>query len=83
MPNQKTIVYWRDRAEEAQVMPANIRNPECRRIMGELAAAYEHLAKLTTEFKAAAETPPISSEDRTDGRQRKGFQDGSLEACSG
>jgi hypothetical protein len=33
--------YWLDRAEEALAKAADIRNPDCRRIMAELAATYE------------------------------------------
>jgi hypothetical protein len=54
--------HWLDRAEEALTMAADIRNPECKRVMVELAATYKHLAKLTTYFQAAAATPlpPVS-----------------------
>ena len=64
MPNSKPMVkliwdeaYWRDRADEALAISADIRNPECKRIMQELAATYEHLARLTAEFKSAAGAP--------------------------
>jgi hypothetical protein len=46
------------------------KNPQCKTIIQELAATYEHLARLTTEFKSAAGTPAsfevpskISNED--------------------
>jgi hypothetical protein len=55
--------HWLDRAEEARAKAAGIRNPECRRIMTELAATYEHLARLTADFKAAAGTTPSLKSD--------------------
>jgi hypothetical protein len=58
-------IYWRDRAEEGRAISANIRNPQCKRIMQELAATYEHLARLTVEFKSAAGTPASSFEMRS------------------
>lgn len=64
MPSQKPMIklirnegYWRDRAEEALAISADTRNPECKRIMRELSATYEHLARLTAEFKSVAGTP--------------------------
>jgi hypothetical protein len=64
MPTQKPMIkliwnegYWLDRAEEALAISADISNPECKRIMRELAATYEHVARLTAEFKSAAGTP--------------------------
>jgi len=66
MPTQKPMiklirneVYWRDRAEEALAISADIRDPECKRIMQELAATYERLARLTADFKSAAGTPAL------------------------
>jgi len=50
--------YWLDRAEEARAAAGNIRTPECRRIMCEIAKSYEHLAKLSHDFSRAAMTPP-------------------------
>jgi len=48
MPSSKPMVkliwdegYWRDRAEEALAISADISNPQCARIMHELAATYE------------------------------------------
>ena len=46
--------YWRHRAEEARAIEANLRHPECRRIMLEIAESYDRLAKLTTQFRSAA-----------------------------
>ena len=43
---------WRDRAEEVLAISADARNPECQRILRELAATYERLARLTAEFKS-------------------------------
>lgn len=50
--------YWHDRAEEARAAAGNIRNPECRRIMREIARSYEHLAKLSRDFNETAMAPP-------------------------
>ena len=64
MPTQKPMTklirnegYWRDRTEEALAISAETRNPECKRIMRELADTYELLARLTAEFKSVVGTP--------------------------
>jgi hypothetical protein len=64
MPTQKPTLkliwnegYRRDRAEEALAISADTRNPECKRILLELAATYDRLARLTAESKSAAGTP--------------------------
>ena len=51
--------HWLDRAEEARAAAGNLRNPECRRIMCEIAKSYDHLAKLSKDFNRAARTPPV------------------------
>ena len=64
-PTAKLIwnkTYWLDRAEEARTIASDIRNPECKRIMADIAASYEHLARLTHDFKSAAMTP-VSHQD--------------------
>jgi len=55
--------YWRDRAEEARAISEEIRNPECRRIMREIASSYEYLARLTNDFQNAAMAPQSSREE--------------------
>ena len=55
--------HWLDRAEEARAAAENIRTPECKRIMCEIARSYEHLARLSTDFKEAAVTPPLPAKD--------------------
>jgi hypothetical protein len=55
--------YWRDRAEEARTIAEEIRNPECRRIMREIAGSYESLARLTNDFQSAAMTPQPPREE--------------------
>jgi len=52
--------YWLQRAEEARTISADLRSPECRQIMREMAASYERLAQLTKDFRRAA-----ISQDRT------------------
>ena len=39
--------YWRDHADEARGIAALMSNPEMKRIMLEVVARYEHLARLT------------------------------------
>jgi len=71
-PTAKLIwdqTYWLDRAEEARAIATEIRNPECRRIMVEIAASYDHLAALTCDFQCAAMTP-VSRQDE-DAKQSK------------
>jgi hypothetical protein len=46
--------YWEFRAEEARATLSEVRNPDCQRIMGEIADAYERLARLSVSFKEAA-----------------------------
>jgi hypothetical protein len=46
--------YWQDRADEAKAAAEDVRNPECKRIMLEIAATYQHLANLTSDFTTAA-----------------------------
>jgi DNA-directed RNA polymerase subunit N (RpoN/RPB10) len=46
--------YWLDRAEEARTLLEDIRHPECRRIMSEMAESYERLAEQTKRFREAA-----------------------------
>jgi len=65
-PTAKLIwnkTYWLDRAEEARAIATEIRNPECRRIMVEIAASYNHLATLTDDFQCAAMTPVSHQEE--------------------
>ena len=54
--------YWLNRAEEARAIATEIRNPECKRIMVEIAASYDRLAGLTDDFHSAARTP-VSYQD--------------------
>jgi hypothetical protein len=64
-PTAKLIrdkAYWLDRAEEARAIAAVIRNPDCKRIMVEIAASYDRLASLTGDFQGAA-MMPVSHED--------------------
>ena len=64
-PTAKLIwnkTYWLNRAEEARAIATEIRNPECKRIMVEIAASYDHLATLTDDFQSAAMTP-VSHQD--------------------
>ena len=49
--------HWANRAEQARAAAKNIQNPECRRIMSEIAASFDHLAKLSSDFNRAAKTP--------------------------
>jgi hypothetical protein len=49
--------YWRHRSEEARAISEEIRNPDCRRIMREIAESYEYLARLTKSFQKAAMAP--------------------------
>jgi len=55
--------HWLDRAEQARAAAGNIRNPECRRIMGEIAKSYDHLAKLSKDFTRAAGTSKADPKD--------------------
>jgi hypothetical protein len=50
--------YWLHRAEEARAMASEIRNPECRRIMVEIADSYERLAQQSKDFVSAARGAP-------------------------
>jgi hypothetical protein len=52
--------YWRDRAEEARAMRDNLSKADCKRLMGDIADAYDWLADLTRDFKTAAgpQKPP-------------------------
>ena len=64
-PTAKLIwdkTYWLDRGEEARAIASEIRNPECKRIMAEIAASYDRLARLTDDFHSAARTP-VSLQD--------------------
>ena len=49
--------YWSDRAEEARTIGQEIRNPECRRIMRDIADAYDRLATLSKNFQKASMVP--------------------------
>lgn len=46
--------YWSDRAEEARATSETMQNPECQRIMREIADSYALLARLTRQFHDAA-----------------------------
>lgn len=48
--------YWANRAEQARATVESIRNPECRRIVREIAVSFDRLAKLTGDFKSSAGT---------------------------
>jgi hypothetical protein len=50
--------YWLHRAEEARAMASEIRNPECRRIMVEIADSYDRLAQQSKDFVSAARGAP-------------------------
>ena len=50
--------YWAERAEEARAVCDSIQNPECSRIMGEIALSYDRLARLSKDFNSATLTPP-------------------------
>lgn len=45
---------WRKRAEEARTIAAGMRDPETKRIMLDLAASYDALAKRAEDRKRAA-----------------------------
>jgi hypothetical protein len=49
--------YWRSRATEARTMGDQIRHPDCKRIMGEMARSYDHLAELTKQSRESARIP--------------------------
>jgi hypothetical protein len=49
--------YWNDRAEEARTIGQEIRNPECKRIMRDIADTYDRLATLTKNFQKASMMP--------------------------
>jgi len=49
--------YWAERAEEARAVCDSIRNPECRRIMGEIALSYD-VGSVIEGFNSATLTPP-------------------------
>ena len=46
--------HWRNRAEDARASLPKIRNPDRRRIVGDIAATYDHLAELTRQYHEAA-----------------------------
>jgi hypothetical protein len=46
--------YWDFRAEEARATLSEVRNPECQRIMAEIAESYARLARLSASFRQAA-----------------------------
>ncbi len=54
--------HWLNRAGEARTAAENIRNPECKRIMREIAESYDHLAKLSKDFNRAARIPPAPAQ---------------------
>jgi hypothetical protein len=43
--------YWADRAKEARAIQQEIRNCECKRIMGEIADPCDRLAVPTSKFQ--------------------------------
>jgi len=49
--------HWLFRAEEARTMLDDIKNPECRKIMSDIAETYARLATLTAGFHRAAGKP--------------------------
>jgi hypothetical protein len=46
--------YWRHCAEEARSFAVDIRHPECKRIMDDIAKSYDRLAELSLEFRGTA-----------------------------
>jgi hypothetical protein len=55
--------YWDHRAEQARAAADSLRDPECKRIMVEIAASYEQLGNLTRAFRSAAAMSSLFTEE--------------------
>jgi hypothetical protein len=55
--------YWRDRAEEARAVQADLTKADCKRVMADIAKTYDRLADLTRNFKIAAEPRKLPSNE--------------------
>lgn len=60
MGQRYTPKYWRRRAEEARTVALHLRRPERRRIMLDIAACYERIARMADSL-----APRANEADRT------------------
>jgi hypothetical protein len=58
VPNTLGSQHWLDRSEQARMVADHLHNPEAQRLMREIAARYEAIARLASAGAAGLTAPP-------------------------
>lgn len=58
MPDRLGAEYWRDRAEEARAQASEMRDPDARRTLVEIAQNYDQLAEQAERIRKTS-APPL------------------------